>query len=220
MKLSRLCILAISALGIVLCVGVAQPAHASPFTAEFTGQIAPGNANVKAPFVGTLFQSGPISGNFLFDSSLTPAPLSGFVNVPFSSIPEFADTSASTVFHVDLGAGLVFDYDDSSEGIPAIQYKDGVFRGFVFISDFLFSGNTYRLRSDGGTWTIRPIVNGVLGSSVVNGQIFGTVGNIQPYVGGDEDIAAVPEPTSLILLATGLAAAARYSRKTRRGPRV
>jgi hypothetical protein len=56
-------------------------------TANFSGSINPGGANVKAPFSGNGFaQSDPISGSFVFDSSLIPA--SGTVNVFYPAFPE------------------------------------------------------------------------------------------------------------------------------------
>jgi PEP-CTERM motif-containing protein len=197
----------------------AVPAFATPFTADFTGQISPGNANVKVPFTAVLTQGGPISGNFLFDDSLIPGPLTGAVNVFFSSIPETNDVAASTAFHLNLGGGLVFDLDDAFAGNAAIRYLNGAFGGFFFVSDFMFQGNPYRFRSEGGSWNIRLLLNGnPSGTNLVNGSFrIGdqNLSNIRQYVGDDE--AAVPEPASLMLLGTGLVAAAARSR--RRGRR-
>jgi hypothetical protein len=40
----------------------------------------------------------------------------------------------------------------------AIQYNNGAFNGFFYISDFMFEGNPYELPLQGGTIAIYPIV--------------------------------------------------------------
>jgi hypothetical protein len=77
-------------------------------TANFSGSINPGNANVKAPFSGNGFAQGdPISGSFVFDSSLIPA--NGTVNVFYPAFPDIAAIAPATAFNLTLD-GLSFDY--------------------------------------------------------------------------------------------------------------
>src|SRR3954470_17501252 len=100
MKFRSLLVTCVASASVMLA---AHPAVALPLTADFIGRVSPGSANVKAPFLGTITQSEPISGQFLFDTDLIPSAASGFINVPFSSIPEVGDVSPATVFHVNLG---------------------------------------------------------------------------------------------------------------------
>lgn len=124
-------------------------------TANFSGSINPGGANVKAPFSGNGFvQSDPLSGSFVFDSSLIPA--SGTVNVFYPAFPDIAAIAPATAFNLTLD-GLSFDLSDNINALtsPGIQYKNGVFNGFNFITNFSFQSNDYQFRINGTVITVR-----------------------------------------------------------------
>jgi hypothetical protein len=93
--------------------------------------------------------------------------------------------------------------DDLVSQLPAgIQYNNGHFNGFVFITDFPFLGNEYQFRIQGGTISVLPIdANGNPTSftSLINAHLNIGDGNLMgetPYVPG----LAVPGP----LVGTGL----------------
>jgi hypothetical protein len=168
-----------------------------------------GAANVKAPFSSVITQGGPVSGHFVYDDNLIPG--AGTINVFFSSEPDIAIIPPATAFFLDLGGGITFDLDSPTAGPPAIQYKNGQFNGFFFVSDFLFQGGTYRFNDQGGAFNIRLLVNGVpTGSNLVNGAI--DIGDanltIQDYTPGQTEPQPIPEPVSLLLFGAGLAGAA------------
>ena len=96
----------------------------------FTGQVSPGNANVQAPFTSILTQGESISGGFVADTTLTPGPGTGFVNVNFSSYPDLANIPPASLFQITLGS-LVLDQSMAVPGSGAVQYNNGVFNGFA-----------------------------------------------------------------------------------------
>jgi hypothetical protein len=128
-------------------------------TASFSGAINGGSANVKPPFSGNGFTQGdPISGSFVFDNQLVPASGSGFTNVFFSNFPDIAAIPPATAFSITLDSLHFTLADDLVSQLPAgIQYSNGHFNGFVFITDFPFLGNEYQFRIQGGAISVLPI---------------------------------------------------------------
>src|SRR5689334_22323680 len=118
----------------ILTIAIPTASHASLFTADFSGQINPGSANVKAPFIGSFASGDPITGHFVFDSAQVPG--SGAINVPISGVPNYALIPASTAFQFTLD-GISFTAGDNLSGLNslAVQYQNGHFNGFTFLGD-------------------------------------------------------------------------------------
>jgi hypothetical protein len=204
-SLKRLLALALAAAGIALAN---PPASATTYhTAEFTGQINWGDANVKLPFKGNGFApGGPVTGSFVYADALVPGSGSGFVNVFFSSFADIAEIPAATAFTLNIG-GLTFNLGDANVAPAAIQYHDGKFNGFFFDTDFTFSNGQYRFDDQGGTFTIRQLVNGYpTFTNLVSGTLNIGDANLQNLRAYDpERPPAVPEPATVLLLGSGLA---------------
>jgi hypothetical protein len=188
----------------ILTITSQAPAFSDTYhTADFSGGISMGSANVKAPFLHNGFEpGGPVSGSFVFDDQLIPAPGSGFVNVFFATFPDIGNIPAATAFTIKLGElpPLTFTLADAMDGSGAIQYKNGHFNGFFFQTDFTFMGNQYQFVDQGGTWNIHAPGSF---SNLVSGYINigdNNLTNMQPYV------PAVPVPGTLLLFGSGMAA--------------
>jgi hypothetical protein len=176
---------------------------------NFSGSIAPGNANVQPPFSGNGFNQGDtFSGTFVFDNQLVPGAGSGFDNVDFSDFPAIAQIPAATAFSFNLD-GLAFNLSNEFTGdAAAIQYNNGAFNGFSFLSDFSFQSNEYQLLISGGSFSVVQVdANGnpiPLGPNYINGFI--NIGN-SALTGAQAYIppAPVPLPPSLGMLGASLA---------------
>jgi PEP-CTERM motif len=188
------------------------------FTADFSGQINPGGANVKAPFSGNGFASSDlITGSFVFDSTTIPAG-PGSANVNFSSFPDIGAIPAVTAFHLTLD-GISFNLGDNltSEGPIGIQYKNGQFNGFLFVGDFAFSGSEYQFRISGQTITVR-LLDGVPNDfdpfgfplpapagSLINAKINLGLTNETPFDPNAVVTPGVPEPSTWAMMILGFA---------------
>jgi hypothetical protein len=177
-------------------------------SASFSGQLAGGSANVRAPFStsGGLSQGESFSGTFVYDDNLIPAPGSGFFNVFFSSFPDIAEIPPATAFTLTLG-GFSFDLADADPGEAAIQYNNGNFNGFFYISDFMYLGSQYELSLQGGTLAIVPFVGGFPGfNSLVNGNVNIGNGNLTgiSVFTPSSPVSPTPESSSVALWGVSL----------------
>lgn len=183
-------------------------------SATFTGQLG-SSPNIKSPFNSVLSGSGAVSGSFVYDDQLVPGGGTGYVNVFPSAFPDIASIPSATAFTLNLGGGLVFTFADALSGNAAIQYNNGNFNGFFYFSDFTFQGNPYELQMQGGVFNIVAIVGGFPQfSNFVSGTL--NIGNnnlrTAVYVPGTP-APPVPEPSSLMLLGSGLMSAASIIRR-------
>jgi hypothetical protein len=215
MTLTRTLLSLFAAAAVTTTLLASAPATAITYqAADFSGQLSPGNANVKAPFNSVITQGGPVSGGFVFAPSLIPSPGTGFVNVMFSSLPDIDSIPPEDALFLNLGGGITFDLADALPGAAAIQYNNGVFNGFFFVSDFLFQGTGYELNVQGRTFNIRLLANGFpSGSNLVNGTLNIPLTNIREY---DPTPAPVPEPGTLALVLAGLGAMTAVVRRRTR----
>lgn len=178
---------------------------------NFSGAINGGNANVKAPFSGNGFtQSDPFSGSFVYDNNLIPGPASGFVNVPFSSFPDIVDIPSAIAFSFNLNS-LHFTLADNLNNLTpaAIQYNNGQFNGFVFVTNFSFLSNDYQFRIDGSVITVRLLAGEFpTGNSLINAHINTGNSNLTdpaPYTPGVA-VGETPIPGALPLFGSVLGA--------------
>ena len=196
---------------------LAGPAAAATFVeVGYIGSINPGGANVKAPFnvAGSGFtQSMPFSGTFYYD--LDAVPGAGFTNVffdPASGIP------GNEAFTLNFGP-LSFNLNDNIGALtaPAIQYNNGQFNGFVFVTDFAFNGNYYQFFANGSV--ITGVSNAFdphgfpTGTSLINARFTTGNGNLTAVV--PSDLGAVPEPATWAMMIIGFGAMG-YSMRRRR----
>jgi hypothetical protein len=207
MKIKSGLVVAVFALGMA-----ATGAKADTYTsASFTFGTNGGNANVKSPFTSVLSQGQTFTGSLVFDNNLVPGPGSGVVNVFFSTFPDIASIPSATALNLPFGGLPAFTLGDAQVQFPtqeaAIQYKDGVFNGLFYISDFTFLGNPYELQIQGTAIDIVPIVGGFPNfSHLVNGHIDLGLTNEQPFTPGVQ--GAVPEPSTWAMMILGFAGVA------------
>lgn len=198
-----------TAIGFVSAIAMmtaAAPAYADDYTAaSFSGGIFGGNANVKSPFSGNGFTQGQtFGGSFVFDNNLIPAGGTGFVNVFPSSFPDIANIPNADLFSFNFGPLVM---TPSGADLYGIQYNNGQFNGFAYVSAFAFQGGTYQMSIQGGSLAVYELVNGnPTGSSLVNGYI--NIGNraVTGQMAYLPKITtpAVPEPATWALMIVGI----------------
>ena len=220
--------LACVAVGFALLAPAA--AAADTYTlANFSGAMNNGDANVKLPFRNNGFVQGQaFSGSFVYDNALVPGGGTGFVNVFDGAFPDIATIPADAAFHLNFGT-LTFDASDNlaSEllGGPGIQYNNGAFNGFQFVTNFNFMNADYRLRIDGGVLTVRLLSGGFpTGNNLINahidignGALTGGTPYTPPGIGPGPGGPGVPEPATwglMILGFGGIGATLRRRRAT------
>jgi hypothetical protein len=206
-------------LALLIALAAAMPVFADTYhSADFSGQLG-SSPNVQAPFSSVLNANAAVSGDFVYDDDLIPA--TGLANVFFSSFPDIAGIPNATAFDFNLGGGLNFDLGDAQFGEAAIQYNNGQFNGFFFISDFIFENNPYELQVQGGVFgivaiqggfpTFNNLVSGTL--NIGNGNLTG-VSVFTPSVLPPPP-PTVPEPASVMLLGAALLGAAMFSKSSK-----
>ena len=191
-----------AALAIIAATTTGTSAFADTYhTADFTGQISPGNANVQSPFDSILTQGGAISGSFVFDDQLVPAGGTGFTNVFLSNFPDIAHIPNATAFQINLGGGLTFNFGSALDP-AAVQYNNGNFNGFFFDAAFNFQNHQYLFMDQGGTFNITLFDNNQLTfNNLVNGTLNignGNLSQITPFT------PPVPIPGAIWLLGSVL----------------
>jgi len=209
------------ALAIGAVIAVPGMAAADSYTkATFTGQINPGDANVQPPFSGAGFtQSDPFSGTFVYDNNLVPAAGSGFVNVFAFTFPDIGGISNTDLFSMTLDSLSFNAGDNLTSELPStgIQYNNGQFTGFEFITDFNFASNTYQFRIDGPAITVELLdpSGNPTGSSLINATINGGLSNQTPFTPTPPP-PPIPEPAAWAMMLLGFAGLGLAMRSRRR----
>jgi hypothetical protein len=208
--------------GFFALMAAAPASAATPVEVAYSGALG-SSANVKAPFnaAGSGFTpSMAFSGTFYYDPDLIPA--SGTTNVFFSALTGIPATEA---FTLDFGP-LSFNLADNIDALgPAgIQYSNGQFNGFVFVSDFAFNGSYYQLRANGPTITVK-LLDGVANAFDPHGFPVGTTSYINArFTTGNANLSevvptdlegAVPEPATWAMMLLGFGAIGFLMRRKR-----
>src|SRR5229473_3864747 len=110
------------AVGLATLLATVSAASADVYTsANFSGGIFGGGANVLSPFIGTVTPGSAFSGGLVYDNTLIPAG-PGFNNVGFASFPDIGAIPAATAFHFSIGS---LSFDLNNDPLAAIQYHNG-----------------------------------------------------------------------------------------------
>jgi hypothetical protein len=130
------------------------------------------------------------------------------VNVFYPTFPDIAAIAPATAFNLTLD-GLSFDLSDNLNALtPAgIQYKNGAFNGFNFITNFAFQAKDYEFRINGTAITVKlidPNSGFATGSSLMNAHINLGLTNVAAF----DPITVtpgVPEPATWAMMILGFA---------------
>jgi hypothetical protein len=199
-----------------------QIALADTYTeVNFTGSISPGNANVQPPFSTAGFSGvpgDPITGTFVFDDNLVPGSGTGFTNVAIPagfSVPSF-NLSITAANSATLNFNLGNELSSAQGGLDAqVQYNNGHFNGFAYVSDFAYSGSEYQFSIQGSSISIFQLLNGApAGSQLLSGYI--NIGDSALTNATTVVPIPTPLPSSLGLFCVGFAGAAFVWRRQRR----
>lgn len=207
--------------GFFALLAAAPALAATPIEVAYTGALG-SSANIKAPFnaAGSGFTPGlAFSGTFYYDPDLVPT--TGTTNVFFNTL---SGIPASNAFTLDFGP-LSFNLADNIEALgPAgIQYNNGQFNGFVFVTDFAFNGSYYQLRANGSTITVK-LLDGVSTSFDPHGFPVGTTSYINArFTTGNANLSQavegpVPEPATWAMMLLGFGGIGMAMRRKQKVP--
>lgn len=194
-------------LAVALALGPFSAANADTYTsATFSFATNGGNANVKAPFNSVISQGESFTGTLVYDNNLVPGAGTGFQNVFFSTFPDIANIPSVSALSLSFTGLRTFTLNDAQVQFPtqeaAIQYKNGVFNGLFYISDFTFQGNPYELQIQGTSFDIVAVVGGnPTFNHLVNGRINFGLSNLQSFTPIVQ--TAVPELSTWAMLLLG-----------------
>jgi len=208
--------------GAALAVGLALAGAAQATTlvqVDFSGTLTSGSAAVKGPFNASgsgITQGMSVDGTFVYDKDLVTG--AGFELVAFAAL-----TDPDSAFQFDIG-GLSYDLGDATTGAigiaPKILFNNGVFNGFNFVSDFVYTDSLdYRLRFNSRSFEIKrvdPVTGFNVNSTVfVKGNLSSELTNERAFVEPPTGPGGVPEPSTWALLILGFGASGAALRRRR-----
>jgi hypothetical protein len=211
--------------GFFALLATAPALAATPIEVAYTGALG-SSANVKAPFNAAnsgFTPSMAFSGTFYYDPGSVPA--TGVTNVAFNTL---TGIPANEAFTINFGP-LSFNLADNISSLlmnPGIQYNNGQFNGFVFVTDFNYGGNYYQFRANGPTITVK-LLDGISNSLDPRGNVGTTnyIGakittgntNLSQVVPTDLE-GAVPEPATWAMMLLGFGGIGFAMRRMQKAP--
>ncbi|MBT2187667.1 PEPxxWA-CTERM sorting domain-containing protein [Sphingobium sp. H33] len=160
-----------------------------------------------------------VTGSFVYQTDLVPGSGTGFQNIFFDNFTDAATIPDADDFTINFGPFTWTKADNlDAERLAGIQYNNGAFNGFVFLTNFTFQGQDYRFNLEGSVISVRLLSGGFpTGSSYINGTLnspaFGGTAYTPPVT---PPTPGVPEPATwaMMIAGMGLAGAAMRARKS------
>jgi hypothetical protein len=212
-------------LGVLVLVGAATTAAASPLTLNFSGSLDLTSSGGST--------DNPFSGFFTWDTTQAAGP-GGDASTAFYSLVEYELILNGAVVDPTLGAGLIVVNDADLFGTGVMQ--DALLFFATVQNDATVNGVTGTMGFIGGivgpstTWAVpslpqdysflstMPTRFSAMSLEVPGGEDNGDANDLN-LGSGSFEVRPVPEPASLALTAVGMAAALARGRRRRAQPR-
>jgi hypothetical protein len=175
------------------------------------GALNPPSTSVTVPYI---VQSNPVPQITFLTAAATPYPLmiglsTGFTNGSFFGQYTINDPSNSLPYLNGFNfviAGYVFDFGAITWFKKVVRNSDNV---ILWQGSGAFYGDAYSGGTDGAFSVVIPVSLSVPANDVTVYETFQLLGGAQPGSGAglmlvEQDWTVVPEPASMIALATGL----------------